>query len=76
MPRGIGTGVYVARESFFCDVGGEPTPVHAGRTRVREGHELLRRYPHAFEPADTGLAFEVEQATAAPGEKRGARQGV
>jgi hypothetical protein len=64
--------VWVAKETFACEIDGEQIIVQAGQTRAREGHPLLDTYREMFEPADTGVAFEVEQATAAPGEKRGA----
>jgi hypothetical protein len=41
-----------------------------GKTRVRAGHPLLKAAPDKFRPAK--LAYDVEQTTAAPGEKRGA----
>lgn len=41
--------------------------VRAGET-VREGHPLLRSNPDKFEPFT--VTYEVEQATAGPGEKR------
>jgi hypothetical protein len=74
MPRGKphSADVYIARESFVARVGDEEVWVSAGETRVRAGHALLARYAHAFKPADEDIHFEVEQATAAPGEKRGA----
>lgn len=65
-PEGV---IYVAKESFTTMLNGEEVTVAAGRTRVREGHELLRGRMHLFEPMV--VDYEVEQATAAPGEKRG-----
>jgi hypothetical protein len=63
--------VFVATESFSTDIDGVPTAVHKGVTRVRAGHELVERYPEFFERADDSPTYEVEQATKAPGEKRG-----
>lgn len=61
--------IFVARESFTITLDGVPTPVHKGRTRVREGHALLEGREHLFEPLT--VQFDLpEQATAAPGEKR------
>jgi hypothetical protein len=57
--------VYQARVSF--SVGGRI--IRAGET-VRAGHELLRSHPEKFEPFT--VDHDLEQATAAPGEKRGA----
>lgn len=69
-----GSGVFVATETFATvDESGSPLFVHKGATRVREGHDLLRRYPHYFEQADMNVQYDVEEATAAPGEKRGER---
>lgn len=63
--------IYVATETFATEINGTPQVIHEGVTRVREGHDLLKRFPDWFAPADTGVDFDVEQATAAPGEKRG-----
>lgn len=63
--------IFVARETFVCALNGEQITVQAGVTRVRAGHPLVETYANYFEPADTDLHFDVEQATAAPGEKRG-----
>lgn len=64
--------VYVATESFACQIGDEYYNVTKGE-RVREGHALLRAAPGAFENVqDAFVQYDVEQATAAPGEKRGA----
>jgi hypothetical protein len=66
-------GIYVANTSFICDLDGVQETIHKGSTRVRGGHPLLRAHPEYFDRADVGVQFEVvEQATAAPGEKRGA----
>lgn len=65
-------GIYVANTSFICDIDGVQETIHKGSTRVRGGHALLRAHPEYFDPADMGIQFEVEQMTAAPGEKRGA----
>lgn len=61
--------LYVAVETFSAD--GMRTIVK-DITRVREGHPLLAQYPSLFRLADAHYEWpEVEQATAAPGEKRG-----
>lgn len=62
--------VYVARDTFACEVDGENLFVHKGETRVRAGHKLLDIYPDAFELVGGAVQFDVEQATDAPGEKR------
>jgi hypothetical protein len=79
MPRGIAgskaDSVWVATETFACEIDGAGVIVHAGQTRVREGHPMLDTYRGSFKLADQGVHFDmVEQATAAPGEKRGAPQ--
>lgn len=75
MPRGVPNrgrdAVWVARETFVCSLDGVQEVVHAGVTRVREGHRMLEAYRSYFEPVDTGVHYEVEQATSGPGEKRG-----
>lgn len=63
--------VYIAIESGFADVNGEPVMFTKNRTRVREGHPLLKQCPTMFRPVDELVDLEVEQATAAPGELRG-----
>lgn len=78
MPRSPATApprgqLWVAKTDFVCDLDGVQEFIRAGQTRVRAGHRLLERYAECFEPADVGVEFDVEQATAAPGERRGAR---
>lgn len=66
--------IYEATESFSCEIDGELVPIAKGE-RVREGHALLRQYPAAFVAlSDQPVKYEVEQATAAPGEKRGEKK--
>lgn len=74
-PRRKTADIYVATRSFHCEVGGERLFVTAGE-RVRDGHPLLRAQAENFEPVDTTVKYDVEQATAAPGEKRGAPAGA
>lgn len=69
MPKG--DRIYIATESFATEIDGQPVSVVAGMTRVREGHPLLAGREHLFQPLE--IHFEVEQATAAPGEKRKAK---
>jgi len=61
--------MYVAKETFFVVLDGKRTIVAKDRDLVRAGHKLLRLYPDKFKLAP--VRFDVEQATAAPGEKRG-----
>jgi hypothetical protein len=63
--------VYVARESGSAEVDGKVLTFTKGMTRVRAGHPLLKGREHLFDPIDTTVHYDVEQATAAPGEKRG-----
>ena len=65
MPEGQ---VYVATETFFVNVDGADIMIEKDKTRVREGHEILRAAPQNFKPVDAH--YEVEAATAAPGERR------
>jgi hypothetical protein len=60
--------IYVARETFMAK--GYDYPIKAGQTRLREGHPLLRSHAAAFEPIAASPEFDIEQATAAPGERR------
>lgn len=60
--------LYVATDSFVADVDGVPQTFSEGKTLVREGHEILERMPHLFRLAKAH--YEVEQMTAAPGERR------
>jgi hypothetical protein len=62
--------IYVATHGFACEVDGDEVRVAQGE-RVRRGHPLLRSHTSYFEPVDEGVHYDVEQATAAPGEKRG-----
>jgi hypothetical protein len=64
MPDGA---IYQAARSFSA--GGRI--VRAGET-IREGHPLLVAYPQFFKPFE--VVYEVEQATAAPGEKRATKR--
>lgn len=65
--------LYAANETFFFEEpAGVPHQVRKGVTLVREGHELLKKYPQFFDEAATYVDYDVETATAEPGEKRGA----
>jgi len=61
-----------ATASFAVVVNGVPQVIPVGYL-VEDGHPLLKGRGHLFEDADTHVARRnerVEQATAAPGEKR------
>jgi hypothetical protein len=64
----------VATESHCVEIDGEPIVVTANQTRVRSNHPLVKANPGYFRSADDSATYEdedVEQATAAPGERRG-----
>lgn len=62
--------IYVATESFSCEIDGHPVTVNKGE-RVREGHGLLKAYPAAFQRiSDQPVKYDIEDASAAPGMKR------
>lgn len=64
--------LYIATESFDTTVKGELAQVKGGMTIVREGHPLLKGREHLFKEVEAH--FEVEKATAEPGEKRGSEK--
>lgn len=61
--------LYRAKETFITTDG---DVIRAGITTVRAGHQLLKGREDLFELLEAD--YEVEQATAAPGEKRGERK--
>lgn len=61
--------IYIAAESFTTSLDGVPVLVTAGETRVREGHPLLAGREHLFRLLD--VHYDIEDASAAPGAKRG-----
>jgi hypothetical protein len=69
-PRSQQPDVYVATDGFAAEIDGERYVVGKGEL-VRAGHPLIRAQPGFFRPADTAVRYDVEQATAAPGELRG-----
>lgn len=62
---------YVATDSGVTDIDGVPFRYQRNVTRVREGDPVLEMAPHSFKLMDDDGPPEIEQATAAPGEKRG-----
>lgn len=62
--------IYVATETFATELDNQPIIVQKDITRVRAGHPLLKGRENLFKLIT--VHYEVEQATAAPGEKRGA----
>ena len=63
-------GIVRATTSFIARVGDVDVPVKAGDLADADA-DIVRKYPSLFEPTPVRFA-RVEQATAAPGEKRGA----
>jgi hypothetical protein len=61
---------YRCKESFVAVHDGDQISVPAGEI-VRAGHPIMKRREELFEPIESFGRFDVEQATAAPGEKRG-----
>jgi hypothetical protein len=71
MPARKKTQYYRAREGFaFHDSEGAFIVVNEGEI-VRAGHSILKDRDDQFEPVVSFGRFDVEQATASPGEKRG-----
>lgn len=77
--------VYVAKRTYATQLDGARVVVRKGVTRVRAGHPLIARNPDCFEPVDASSVHydvqqatrsydDAEQATSAPGEKRGGRR--
>lgn len=63
--------IYVATDNGTVNLDGQNIQIRKGVTRVRAGHPLLAGREHLFEPLH--VHYDVEQATAAPGERRGGR---
>ena len=62
--------VYIANTSGTAEVQGVTYDFHEGIDRFAADHPLVKACPLFF-TRDPSAAPEVEQATAAPGEKRG-----
>lgn len=62
---------YVATTSGSAEIDGKEYSFNTGVTRLTADHPLVKNCPLYFEPVDDGVP-DVEQATQAPGEKRGA----
>ena len=72
MPRKSEPRLYVATETASVPDPDEGTPVTliAGHTIIDENDPLYRKFPDLFGPVQPRSYRRVEQATAAPGEKR------
>ncbi len=64
--------LFEATEAFAPD---GYTTIRKGEL-VREGHPLLDQFPDLFREAKPRFEWDVEQATSAPGERRGAKARV
>jgi hypothetical protein len=60
--------IYVANESFVGQLDGVDQSFHQNRTRVREGHPAVVKWPHLFD--EMVADYEVEDASASPGTYR------
>jgi len=70
MAKAATSSLLMARESFIADLDGEPFDLKEGDL-IEADHPLVRKHPDLF--IAPHLRFpRVEQATAAPGQKRGA----
>ena len=65
--------VYVANQTIHVQTKTGVVTIYKGQ-RVREGHEYLKGREEFFTAPDSDVMYDVEAATAAPGEKRGAKQ--
>lgn len=67
------SGVYVAIETFHVNTNGQNLVVRKGDLASAE-NPIRKAYPDYFAPVEDRIAFKdetaVEQATAAPGERR------
>lgn len=62
--------VLEAKEGFVCDINGERYIVNEKMTRIDSSHPLNQHYPQHFQPVADHLTYNVEAATAEPGEQR------
>ena len=60
--------VLIAIETGVVNLEGQEILIRRGITRAHAGSAIAKAYPGFFKPID--VHFSVEQATAAPGEKR------
>lgn len=72
MARSKTADVYEAAETFVVEIDGVPTYVEKGKTRVHKSSAVYRSNPHLFVPLEVEVP-DIEQATDAPGERRGSR---
>lgn len=73
MARSTGQ-IYVAKDSGVASVPEYGEIVFTkGVTRIREGHPILKQLAPYFEPLT--VQYDIEDTTAAPGDKRGTARG-
>jgi hypothetical protein len=68
MPRKKEPEFFVARSSGVVKINGKPEYYVVGKTIVHRDSDMYKAIPDRFRPVERSA---VEQATAAPGEKRG-----
>ena len=64
--------ILIAIESGVTEVDGEQCVVVKGVTRAERGADIVKLTPNWWKPLKAHYLSRVEQATAAPGELRGA----
>lgn len=67
MAKATGDQIFRCKESFSMVLNGKEETVHKG-SLAREGSDVLPGHEMYFEPMT--VKYDVEQASAAPGEKR------
>jgi hypothetical protein len=66
-----GPQFFTAKEAFTTELEGYGPVVIQKGENVRAGHPLIEQNPERFQPVEISSRWDtVEQATAAPGEKR------
>jgi hypothetical protein len=58
----------VAKTSFSCHYDGRRVVIHAGETRIRADHPIVKGREHLF--SEVGVSRGIEDARARPGQKR------
>lgn len=71
MAKAERSSLLVARESFVCELNGQPFDIKEGDL-IEADHPLVAKFPSQFITPHLRFPRPVEKATAAPGEKRGA----
>jgi hypothetical protein len=60
--------IFTPKESFYVTIDGAPKLLRKDVDRVREGHPLYEAHKENF--VELSVEYDIEQATAAPGEVR------